>query len=278
MSTTYQILLVAFFLSVLSSNFVNSEEDPWCLLWEDNFSNDTLNTDIWEFELGDGCQYGNNLCGWGNQELEWYTDSDINTRVSNGTLVISVYKDQIVNDRQYYTSARLRTKNHKDWRYGKVEIRAQIPKGRGIWPAIWMLPTNNTYGTWPRSGEIDIMEVQGQHPEKLFATAHFGEAWNNKTQKGTVYTLPSGDFSQDFHVYSIEWEENAIQWFVDGHSLLNFVASESKPFIYPFNEDFHLLINVAVGGNFVGAPDNSTEFPQMMFVDYVRVYQKNCTS
>lgn len=248
----------------------------WCILWEDDFSKeeDTLDPSIWEYETGNGCQYGNDLCGWGNQELQWYTDGKgNNTKVSNGTLAITVYENEALR----YTSARLRTKGKKDWKFGKVEVRAKCPRGRGVWPAIWMLPTNATFGLWPRSGEIDIMELQGQEPGTVFMTAHFGEAWNNKSQKGERYTLPGEndeDFSQEFHVFGIEWQRDAIEWFIDGESVHSFTAPESKPFQYPFNEEFHLLINVAVGGNFAGAPDNTTEFPQTLEVDYVRVYQQ----
>jgi beta-glucanase (GH16 family) len=173
-----------------------------------------------------------------------------------------------------YTSARLNTKNKADWKYGKMDIRAKLPKGQGIWPAIWMLPTDEEFGGWPRSGEIDIMEVVGHKPNTLHGTVHYGPVWPNNQYKGTSTVLPSGDFSSDYHVFSIIWDKNLIRWYLDGNQFFTIKPADLSPHTYPFNARFHMLLNVAVGGNWPGNPDASTVFPQQMLVDYVRVYQR----
>lgn len=157
--------------------------------------------------------------------------------------------------------------------YGRFEIRAKLPKGQGIWPAIWMLPTDEIFGGWPKSGEIDIMELVGHEPETIHGTVHFGPEWPNNRHIGRAYTLEEGIFDDDFHLFSIEWQPNQIDWFVDGNHFYSVSPTELQPDNYFFNARFHLLINLAVGGNWPGNPDETTEFPQTMKLDYVRVYQ-----
>jgi hypothetical protein len=179
-----------------------------------------------------------------------------------------------------YTSARLRTLSKGDWTYGRFEARMKLPYGQGLWPAFWMLPTDGVYGEWAASGEIDIMEIIGSQPNVLHGTIHYHGEWPNNWYSGASYTLSSGDFSDDFHVFAIEWEEGEIRWYVDGihYSTKNsWDTTSGAPFPAPFDEDFHILLNVAVGGNWPGSPDGTTVFPQRMEVDYVRVYAPSNT-
>jgi len=174
-----------------------------------------------------------------------------------------------------YTSARLNTKNKGDWLYGRFEIRAKLPTGQGMWPAIWMLPTDNEFGGWAASGEIDIMEVIGSEPDKLHGTIHFGGSWPNNTRAGSHRDMPFGSLHNAFHTYAIEWEEGEIRWYVDDFQYARQTqwTSSGGAFPAPFNKRFHMLLNVAVGGDWPGSPDNTTSFPQRMEVDWVRVYE-----
>ncbi len=234
------------------------------LVWSDEFDGKTVDLAKWEFEVNDK--------GGGNNELQYYTARPENAFNENGNLVIKANKENYLT--RNYTSARMRTRNKGDWKFGKIEVRAKLPKGQGIWPAIWMLPTDEVYGGWPKSGEIDIMEVIGNKPNELHGTIHYGSDWPNNKHMGTSITLPAGDFSDDFHVFSIVWEKDLIRWFLDGNQYFSVKPADLAPEKYPFNERFHLILNLAVGGNWPGNPDAATVFPQQMLVDYVRVYQK----
>jgi len=196
-----------------------------------------------------------------------------------------------------YTSARLRTRK-KDGspllarRYGRFEFRAKLPTGQGVWPALWMLPLDEKYGKWPTSGEIDITEARGQEPTKVIGTLHYGARWPANAHTGADYVLPNGGTIADFHIYAVEWEPGEIRWSVDGHQYAaqSFWWSSGKtdggkgvnpagesdlnPWPAPFDQPFYLVMNVAVGGNFLGQPDQKTVFPVEMVVDYVRVYEK----
>ena len=250
---------------------VQEPEEPktYQLVWSDEFDGSEIDTNKWEFQIGDGTAEG--IPGWGNNELEYYTDRTENAFIEEGNLVIQALQENYQG--AAYTSARLRTKDLADWTFGRFEIRARMPKGQGIWPAIWMLPTLEVFGGWPKSGEIDIMELVGHEPEKVHGTVHYGPEWPNNQFSGRPYELSSGDFSEDFHVFSIEWTTNNIDFFVDGNNFFRVAPSTTSPHTYPFNQVFHLIMNVAVGGNWPGNPDSETEFPQRMEVDYVRVYQ-----
>lgn len=262
--------LLGFFLAILKYlSIVNGDE--WRLVWSDEFNGVAIDTTKWSFEIGDGCHNGIHLCGWGNHELQWYTNRTDNAFLQNGNLIIRVLNEAV--NRNQYTSARMRTKHLGDWKYGKVQVRAKLPRGNGVWPAIWMLPTNNVYGEWPVSGEIDIMELRGSEPDKVHMTAHYGILWNNKSYKTVVHQLPKGTFDEDFHIFGIKWSPDRIDWMLDDETLLTLTPNDTKPFVYPFNEHFHLLLNVAVGGGFGGDVTGAT-FPQEMAVDYVRVFQK----
>jgi beta-glucanase (GH16 family) len=247
----------------------NESDGEWELVWSDEFDGGELDTEKWSFQLGTGTEFG--LTGWGNYELQYYTNAEENIFTEDGKLHIVAREES--HGGMNYTSARIRTYDKGDWKYGRFEIRAKLPEGQGIWPAIWMLPTDEVFGGWPKSGEIDIMELVGHEPETIHGTVHYGPDWPNNQFTGTSYRLSEGKFSDDFHIFSIEWREDEIKWFVDGEHFFTVTPSSLQPHNYPFNERFHLLINLAVGGNWPGSPDATTEFPQSLIVDYVRVYQ-----
>jgi beta-glucanase (GH16 family) len=232
----------------------------WKLVWNDEFNEGTLDSSKWEYEV-----YGG---GSGNNELQYYTDRQSNSYIENGALIIGALKEEYQGS--HYTSARVRTKYKGDWKYGHFEIRAKLPYGKGLWPAIWMMPTDGVYGGWPRSGEIDIMECLGDNTWKVYGTVHFADSYGNHLSVGSNYSLPmdSASFAGNFHVFTIEWDSTSIHWFVDGNEY--YLVSTSAP----FDQRFHLILNVAVGGNWPGNPNEFTTFPQIMAVDYVRVYQR----
>lgn len=234
------------------------------LVWSDEFNGKQINKSKWEHEVNDK--------GGGNNELQYYTAEARNSFIKNGNLVIQAIKEDYKTRK--YTSARLRTKNKADFKFGRIDIRARLPKGQGIWPAIWMLPTDEVYGGWPKSGEIDIMELVGHAPNRLHGTAHYGLDWPKNVFKSDTLVLASGDFSDTFHVFSIVWEKDVIRWYMDGIRYHELRPADLQPHRYPFNERFHFILNLAVGGNWPGSPDSTTVFPQQMLVDYVRVYKR----
>ncbi|AZB41113.1 glycosyl hydrolase family protein [Bacillus sp. FJAT-42376] len=247
------------------------KKETWNLIWQDEFDGTSINESKWNFIQGGG--------GYGNNELQNYTNRTQNARLENGSLVIEAHKEALGgND---YTSAKLTTQNKGDWTYGRYEIRAKLPKGQGMWPAIWMMPTDyDLYSGWPASGEIDIMELLGHAPNEVYGTLHYGLPWKNT---GEMYRLPNGtkDFSEAYHTFSIDWEPGEIRWYVDGvlYARQNDWYSKNEnaaaPYTYPapFDRDFYLQLNLAVGGNWPGYPDSTTVFPSRMLVDYVRVYE-----
>lgn len=239
------------------------------LVWADEFDYTGLpNEEKWSYDVGDGCP---DVCGWGNNELEYYTEKRLeNARVEDGHLIITAIKERFGS--KDYSSARLVTREKGDWKYGRIEVRAKLPTGRGTWPAIWMLSTDWSYGGWPESGEIDIMEHVGYEPDTIYGTVHT-KAFNHSigTQKGGKIEIV--DCEKEFHTYAIEWSHSKIDFFVDDNKYFTFVK-ESGTDKWPFDQRFHLLLNVAVGGNWGGVKGvDESIFPQQMQVDYVRVYQ-----
>ncbi len=234
----------------------------WQVVWEDQFDGPTLDSTKWVRETGGG--------GWGNAELEYYTDRGSNARVEGGHLIIQALQESFGN--REYTSARLKTQNLGAWRYGRVEARIQIPRGQGLWPAFWMLGEDIGQVGWPECGEIDIMENIGREPAVVHGTVH-GPGYSGANGKGAPYQLTTGTFADSFHVYAIEWEPQAIRWYVDGY-LYHSVTPQDLPGRWVFDHPFFIILNVAVGGNWPGSPDQTTVFPQTMLVDYVRVYQQ----
>lgn len=232
------------------------------LVWSDEFTGGALDQTKWGYELGGS--------GWGNNELEYYTNSTENAYVTGGNLVIEA-KKQAQGGRDY-TSARLLTKGKQSFNFGRLDVRAKLPKGQGVWPAIWMLGADIDQNNWPKCGEIDIMELRGQDPTKMLSTMHFGSSSTDHRYKGTETKLPtSASFADDFHVFSVVRSKDQMRFFLDGTQYYTFTASDASP--YPFNNPFFMILNVAVGGDFLGNPDASTVFPQQMTVDYVRYYQ-----
>jgi beta-glucanase (GH16 family) len=253
-------------------------KDPGSDPYPDNPKNKTL---VWadEFDyngLPDAAKWNydteGNSSGWGNNESQYYTSSRLqNAEVKDGYLSITAIKEEY--EGFHYTSARLITKGKGDWLYGRMEIRAKLPDGRGMWPAIWMLPTDWAYGGWPKSGEIDIMENVGYDPYVIVASAHT-ESYNHVlgTQKSNRITI--SDCYSTFHTYALEWEATEYRVYVDDALYFTFRNEGTGYKAWPFDKRFHLLLNVAVGGNWGGAQGiDDAIFPRTMMVDYVRVYQ-----
>jgi len=243
------------------------EIDHRKLVWSDEFDKPGKPDETkWGYDLGNGQN------GWGNNELEYYTNDPKNVRVENGHLVIEAIKES--KNGFNYTSTRILSKNKGDWTYGRIEIRAKLPKGRGTWPAIWMLPTEWKYGGWPESGEIDIMEHVGFDPGVVHANLHSGK-YNHikKTNIDGKVTIP--DAMDNFHVYAIDWTKDKVDFYVDDkmyHSLKH--QSGDDYMGWPFDQKFHLIMNIAIGGGWGGQQGvDESIWPQRMEVDYVRVYQ-----
>ncbi len=242
----------------------------WKLVWSDEFEGKEIDFSKWDVE--------ENGHGGGNGEMQFYADRPENIRLEKGRLVIEARqgKFNFAGVEKDFTSGRMRTKRRASWLYGRFEVRAKLPAGRGIWPAIWMLPEKEAYGGWAASGEIDIMEMVGHEPHKVHGTLHHGAGWPKNVHTGAPFTLEKGSFADDFHVFAIEWDKGEIRWYVDGklYQTQNKWSSTGGEFPAPFDQPFHLILNVAVGGAWPGPPDAATVFPQKMEVDYVRVYQK----
>ena len=238
--------------------------DGMSLLWADEFNGTQLNQANWSFEIGTG----NN--GWGNNELQYYRQE--NTSLANGYLTIEARRESYGN--RQYTSSRIVTLNKFSFKYGRVDIRARLPKGKGLWPALWMLGSNFSSVGWPACGEIDIMELVGGPTTDN--TVHSTVHWDNngtKADYGESYSLNQGIFNDKFHVFSMIWDSSQIKCYVDDQF---FYAIDTSPAaLSEFQNNFFFIFNVAVGGNWPGSPDGTTVFPQQMVVDYVRVFQPN---
>ena len=242
-------------------------------LWSDEFDGTSLDPNNWECMLGDGTAYGL-PDGWGNNEWEYYTARTANVYVGDGALHIVARRENY--NGHEYTSARLRTLGLHDFLYGRFEARMKIPSGQGVWPAFWMLPTDSPYGGWAASGEIDLMESINI-ATRVYGTIHFGGPWPQNVSSGGSFSNGT-NFSTDFHVYAFEWEPDAMRWYVDGAlyhtetSATWYSTAAPQNDRAPFDVPFHLLLNVAVGGNWPGAPDPAP-YPLELVVDWVRVYQ-----
>ena len=240
----------------------------YTLVWQDEFLEPEINLEKWNFQIGTGDW------GWGNNESQYYTSDNENAYIEDGKLIIQAVNENFGG--MNYTSARMNTKNKGDWKYGKLEIRAKLPSGTGTWPAIWLYPTQSVYGGWPASGEIDIMEHVGYDPYHIHGTVH---TENNNGLNGTQMGghMEVYDIFTDFHNYTIEWNENSIKWYVDDTQFFTYYNdNENNPDSWPFNQYFHLIINLAIGGNWGGIEgiDNSI-FPVQFEIDYVRVYEQS---
>lgn len=254
------IIMVSLLIALFPVKQVSAAPN-WKLVWSDEFDGTTLNRSNWTPEIGTGSG------GWGNNELQYYTDRSQNLQVTGGNLVITARKESYGG--MNYTSARIKTQNLKSFTYGKIEARIKLPSGQGLWPAFWMLGSNISTVGWPYSGETDIMERVNNNPY-VNGTVHWDAGGHAE------YGRVSGnlDFSQ-YHVYSVEWDSKYIRWFVDGQQFNEFYIENGTGNTEEFQRPFFLLLNLAVGGNWPGAPNDSTPFPAQMLVDYVRVYQDN---
>lgn len=247
--------------------------DDWQPVWCDEFDTDGLpDSDKWLYDVGGH--------GWGNNELQYYTREDLdNVFIEDGILNIRAIKESYMGNE--YTSGRIVTKYQGDWTYGRIQVRAKVPEGRGTWPAVWMLPTDNTYGGWPYSGEIDIMEYVGYDPNTIHGTIHTG-AYNHGlgTQIGYTTSVPTAE--EEFHVYEMIWEPSSIKLFIDGVQFATFGYNADTNVdilnsdAWPFDQRFHLILNLAIGGNWGGVEGvDDTIFPATFQVDYVRVFHKD---
>lgn len=247
------------------------QSDPikkdYTIVWQDEFDGQELDESKWEYQLGDGSQYG--LWRWGNNEDQYYRKENVS--IVNGVLRIKAIREDFAN--YQFTSARIRSLGKGDFKYGKIEASIRMANTGGLWHAFWMLPSHPN-SSWPISGEIDIMEYVGNSPNEVLNTIHFADQAGNHNQSGAPTPI---QFDNAFHLYSVEWDENKITWFRDSletYSVLR--SSEVLNKTWPFDAEFHLLLNTAVGGNLGGSIDvQGLQKPKYMEVDFVRVYQKN---
>ncbi|MEM7112806.1 MAG: glycoside hydrolase family 16 protein [Chloroflexota bacterium] len=230
------------------------------LVWSDEFDGDEINLENWTYDLGGH--------GWGNNEWQVYTKRPDNARIEDGMLVIEARNEQYQGRK--YTSARLKTEDLQAFQNGRFEARIKVPEGQGIWPAFWMLGDNFKARGWPFAGEIDIMENIGREPRTVHGTLH-GPGYSGGNNVGKAHHI-AGKFTDNFHVFAIEWEGEEIRWYVDDDHYFT-LTPDDVPGDWVYDHPFFFILNVAVGGNWPGYPNDSTEFPQQMLVDYVRVYQ-----
>lgn len=247
------------------------------LVWSDEFSGTTLDGNKWVYDIGNGCP---SLCGWGNSELEYYTNSTNNVRTADGILTIEARSESMGGSP--FTSGKIKTLGKFGHTYGRYEARMRLPNGSGLWPAFWMLNVNNN---WPMTGEIDIMEYRGDQTSSTHGTLHYGSAWPNNQYDGGGYNLPTGNFYSEWHLFAVEWDDNEIRWFLDdvkfktetrNPNSLN-PASTDDP--WPWTSDFYIILNLAVGGWFTGVTDAAdVQLIKATFeIDYVRVYDMQQT-
>jgi len=254
------LLFIAAILLISGCESNKLEERDYQLVWQDEFNTDgSIDGSNWVFDLGGG--------GWGNQELQTYTDDPGNIIIEDGALKITA-----VNNGGSYTSARIKTQGKFDQQYGRFEARIKLPWGPGIWPAFWMLGADIETNPWPQCGEIDIMEYRGQQPSLVHGSVH-GPGYSGGAAITKSFGLENDRFDVDYHVFAIEWGRDFIQYFVDD-ILYQEIGPDDLTGEWVYDHPFFLLLNVAVGGSYVGFPTPDTPFPQTMYVDYVRVYEE----
>jgi beta-glucanase (GH16 family) len=243
----------------------------WKLVWSDEFEKETIDTNNWNYQVEEAGRF--------NDEWQRYTNSSNNAYVDDDCLVIKAIHEGDVHGMDKYTSARLNTANKHSWTYGKIAARIKLPQGKGIWPAFWMLGANiNENGgdtPWPQSGEIDILELYGsKDPAVVEANIHYADQSDSHAMMGAVsYQLEQGIFADSFHIFELEWNADRIAWFVDGQQFASTPITADE--LSEFHKDFFIILNLAVGGTYAGRPDSTTEFPQYMYIDWVRVYKSN---
>jgi beta-glucanase (GH16 family) len=281
------IVVSVFVRAALAADAPTTAPAPaqWTPVWRDDFDGDTIDRTKWRFDLSNGSN------GWGNHELEYYTDRPDNAYVKDGLLHIRAVKEPFQGFQ--YTSARLLTRGMFSKAYGRFEFRAKLPIGKGYWPALWLLPADHAYGGWPASGEIDVLETRGHEPNKILGTLHYGSRPPGNTWTEADLTLPDNASVGDFHIYALEWEPGVMRWFFDDHVYSvkrhwwscskvtdqgrgpkNPPIEDRNPWPAPFDKPFFIIMNLAIGGTLPGTPDDQTVFPQEMLVDYVRVFDR----
>jgi len=263
------VLLTALLLAGTSS-----AQATWSLVWSDEFNGSALNTADWNYDIGTGCP---DLCGWGNNELEYYRSENVN--VTGGNLVITAKAEYYGG--ASFTSGKIHTRNKLSFMYGRFEARAKIPAGGGMWPAFWLMPEDDVYGGWAASGEIDIMEA-ANNTTSVGGALHYGGMWPDNTSTSDSYSLGGANFADDFHIYAVEWEPEEIRWYVDDVLFMTRYSSQwytntapGNP-LAPFDQEFYIIFNSAVGGNYTGCTDPgciTADLPQDFTIDYVRVYE-----
>lgn len=231
------------------------------LIWEEQFNASGLDEKVWNFEQGDGCP---NLCGWGNNERQQYTKT--NHKLSDGNLTITARKEPDGS----YTSTRITTAGKKEFQYGRIECRAKLPVGQGIWPAFWMLGSNISKVGWPKCGEIDILEYVGRQPHHVYTTLHTqsGHGDNGHGKKTEV-----GEIEKGFHIFAVEWSRDKMEFFVDERLVFTYNPSDKGVENWPFDQPHFIILNMAIGGNFGGPDVDDSIFPQQFVIDYIKVYQ-----
>lgn len=268
MSATFSLSLILLLSSCKKEAKQTLPERSWELIWSDEFdgtSGSSPSNTNWAFDIGNGAG------GWGNSELQYYTDRSQNVSLDgDGHLVITARKESFGG--AGFTSARIKTKGLFEQTYGRFEARIKTPYGPGIWPAFWMLGANIDATPWPQCGEIDIMEQRGQEPHINNGSIH-GPGYSGGNAITKPYGLTNGRFDTDYHIYAIEWREGNIDFFVDDY-LYQRITPENVTGQWVYDHPFYIILNVAVGGNFVGFPTTGTPFPQSMYIDYVKVYKQ----
>jgi len=260
------------------------------LVWADEFDGPGPDAKKWRYETGNGFTVdGQYIANWGTGELEYFRESPDNVSQDGGILSLTARKEACTDGAGTpfeYTSGKLSTRGLFSFRYGRIEVRARCPSGKGFWPAVWMLPAggkninSGKYGLWAASGEVDIFEGRGSRIQEATGAIHYGGQWPDNTNQNGAYLLEGDGGISDFHVYTMDWEDGRFTWYVDGTEYFSAEEwysaksdSEDHPFPAPFDRDFYLILQLAVGGNFDGNPTAETEFPQALEIDYVRVYQ-----
>jgi beta-glucanase (GH16 family) len=248
------------FLFLISISIGFSQEVKRKLVWQENFNGKKLSEKNWNFDIGDGCP---NLCGWGNNEKQIYTNT--NHQLKKGKLIITAQKKDAI-----YTSTKITTLGKKEFLYGRIEVRAKLPIGKGIWPAFWMLGANIKQIGWPKCGEIDILEYVGKQPHTIYTSLHTQES-HGQTVNTKVTTIPK--IEEGYHNYAIDWTKDKIEFFVDSISVYTYQPVQKNDDNWPFNSKQYIILDLAVGGNFGGPQVDDTIFPQQFIIDYIKVYQ-----
>ncbi len=268
-------LIIIFFTTILIQNGCQKDDDKGSrytkLVWQDEFDGEgSIDANKWNFDIGNGAEVG--LPGWGNNELQYYSDRSENIQIKDGKLEITARKEAY--NGSSYTSAKIHTKGIFQTTFGRFEARIKLPFGQGLWPAFWLLGDDSN-GTviWPAIGEIDIMEYRGQQPTIIHGTIH-GPGYSGGNGVTDSYALSSGRFDSDFYIFAVEWGTDYIEYYVND-ILYNRITPKDANGDWVFNDnEFYIILNMAVGGTFLGPPNESTPFPQTMYIDYVRVFSE----